>query len=149
MKPLWGILVLANCAFLAYLAWVLPDRMISRADFHGTPTSYMSKTAFIVMSAVLLAANNVLFGWLFRLRPGDAGFKYVNLPHKTYWLSTPERQAQARVRVTRVAAMTALYVNGISLAILYQTYWYHFRNVPCPRPLALLAGILAAGGALI
>lgn len=68
----------------------LPDVMASHFDASGQADGWMSKTTFLAIHVGTLGLTAVLFLALPAIRWPD---RWVNLPHKDYWLA-PERREE-------------------------------------------------------
>ena len=95
----WGAWILGAAAYLGSFVWaltVLPDRVAAHVGPEGVDR-WGSRTEHVVMS-VILALVILPMPWFFRWAAKPPAI-FLNLPHKDYWLATPERAAVLRRRV--------------------------------------------------
>lgn len=105
-------------ASIVVAAAVLPERVPLHFSGSGEPDRWGSRTEAVLTFgligaglALLLGGSAALMGRL-PLRSG-----IVNLPHKEWWLATPEREAEARRRLRTdmygLAAVTMAFLVGV------------------------------------
>ncbi len=97
----------------------LPDRMASHFEFSGKANGYSSKDSFYLMWFIQIAILNVMVpgvGWLVRKVPPGM----VNIPHREYWLATPERRRECGSKSTGLLAVIMSCVN-LFLVGLFQS----------------------------
>jgi len=111
--------VLAGLQFAVYYGQ-LPDTVASHFGARGVPNGWMSKRGFFWFEAGLLAVLLLSFAgstWLCRKLPS----KWVNLPHKDYWLA-PERKEQTLAVLSdfmlRMGAATMLFMVCIQQLVI-------------------------------
>lgn len=88
----------------------LPDRLAVHFDTGGNPNGFQSKTAFTgTFPLFVLLINGVLavFCWAIHKIPAQ----FINVPWKSYWLSTPERISQMNERMPAAMMLVGLFVN--------------------------------------
>jgi len=113
-------IVLAGAAFIAATSGALPPRVATHFGAGGAANGWMPRHGYTwTMTALQVVLPLVLFGALGQL-PKRAE-RYVNLPHRDYWLA-PERRA-ATVATLRgygaaMGMVTALFLIAVHAAIL-------------------------------
>jgi uncharacterized membrane protein len=75
----------------------LPVRMASHFDGSGQPNGWQSKGSF-AFTAVSLSVLFLALVWVIPALLRSSPDRYLNLPHKEYWLA-PERRAQTHARI--------------------------------------------------
>jgi uncharacterized membrane protein len=83
-------------------------------DFAGKPNGFQSKPVYLLFFILMNVGINALFltffRWIDRLPES-----LVNIAHKDYWFSTPERKAEAFKRLRKVLCLSGIFLNGIFL----------------------------------
>jgi uncharacterized membrane protein len=90
LLALLGIGLVVQAAF--YLPR-LPDRIASHFDFSGRPNGWMSRTEFMVFTAIMLVALYFVFGAMPALLAKLPDWM-INMPRKDYWLA-PEHKTES------------------------------------------------------
>jgi uncharacterized membrane protein len=111
-RPLyvWWLFVLADALVWAYYWPRLPHILAQHFGADGRPNGWATKESFFFfMGALVLGMGAIFFGLpkLLRAMP----FSLVNIPYKSYWEATPERQLQAW-------DITEQHMNWIGLAVV-------------------------------
>lgn len=119
----WGAGALAYLGGLAWALVVLPERVVAHIGTEGVDR-WGNRTEHAVLSLVL-AAVILPMPWLFRAAARPPG-TWLNLPHKDYWLATPERVAILRRRLFEdglvFTGATAVFMAvGLQLAVVRAT----------------------------
>lgn len=101
-RSIFAAIVLAVVAQSIFSFPQLPERIASHFAASGAPNGWMTKEAFFVVYALMIAvAAFVEFfpaGFIARRSPAR-----INLPHKEYWLA-PERRAATNAYFTKYFA---------------------------------------------
>ena len=107
--------------YLAFLAWSLPqlpELVVSHIGADG-PDGWMSKGWFVATFAGTVLSLEALFRWgmpaLMRRTPPAL----MNIPNRGYWMATPARQDEARMRVLALLGPTRLFMNAVLLLALH------------------------------
>jgi len=139
-----GFLCAGYLVFIAGSAPLLPERMATHFGGGGNANGWMSRSTDLVFFGGL-GVGLPLFFIVLSFLIGWVPERFVNLPHREYWLS-PERRAQTRAYVSRqmiwMACLTVPFLAGIhGLTILAN------RTTPPHLPmgwfLALTGGFLS------
>ena len=111
----------ALVAFFGLLLWSmpqLPEHVVSHFGADG-PDGWLPKNTFVAIFAGSVIGFEVLFRWglptLMRRTPSQ----FVNLPYKSYWMATPERQQTAYEKVLDVVGPSRLFFAVVMLAALH------------------------------
>ncbi len=110
----WALWLFGGGTYLGLFAWaltVLPDRVVAHVGPDGVDR-WGSRTEHAVMS-VVLALHFLPMPWFFRWAAKPPAM-FLNMPHKDYWLGTPERAATLRRKVFE----DGLTFTGLTLALL-------------------------------
>lgn len=114
VKLAWVIL-LGLGVFAVYsvnAAWdELPQRVASHYDVRGRPDGFMPRDAFF-FGLAMFGACTAAFLLAFPALPRIIPLRYLNVPHRDYWLA-PERRAQS---LASIAAFCSWF--GIATATL-------------------------------
>jgi hypothetical protein len=112
--------VLAGAVFIAATSGALPPRVATHFGAGGSANGWMPRDGYAwTMGVVQVVLPFALFGALGHL-PKRAE-RYVNLPHRDYWLAPERRAATVAALRGHGAAMgivTALLLIGVHAAIL-------------------------------
>ena len=110
-----GLLCAGYLIFIAGSASLLPERMATHFGGGGEANGWMSRSADLVFFGGL-GVGLPLFFIILSLMTGWVPARFVNLPHREYWLS-PERRAQTRAYISRqtiwMGCLTVLFLAGI------------------------------------
>lgn len=89
----------------------LPARMASHFDGAGAPNGWQNKGSF-ALTAVSLSAMFLALVWAIPAMLRASPDRYLNLPHKEYWLA-PERRAKTHARIGGFASWFACATLGL------------------------------------
>jgi uncharacterized membrane protein len=120
---------------------LLPDRVVSHIDAGGKANQWMDRATFFRGTLLFLtispAAILVLAGLgclaLYQLPPA-----FVNVPHKEYWLSSPERRGEVALLTLQFmlwflfGMMVLMYfgaIHGVMMATLYPERNFNTENL--------------------
>ena len=106
LRPRLGFWLAAflTTGYLAFVYPSLPDPMPTHFGAEGSPDAWSSRSAFVALYALFLGGTVLMFGVLppiLRLLPP----RWINLPHREYWLN-PERRNET---VRRLADQLLTY----------------------------------------
>lgn len=111
----------AALAFFGLLLWShpqLPERVVSHFGANG-PDGWMAKNTFVAVFAGSVIGFEALFRWglpaLMRRTPSQL----VNMPYKSYWMATPDRQQLAYEKVLGIIGPSRLFFTVVMLAALH------------------------------
>jgi hypothetical protein len=90
---LYGVVLAAAAAQMAYFRDRLPPLVASHFDGRGVPNGFMTRDALFVFHAGLLLFLMLVFGGVGRLVRAVPP-SLVNLPNREYWLA-PERREES------------------------------------------------------
>lgn len=128
MLLLYSLLFGAMAFHLAYYYPQLPERLAVHFGAAGAPDGWMLKDSFVVFSpAMLLGVSLVFYGLNFVMR--HAPPRYLNLPHKDYWLA-PERREQTLRRMGQDFLLIGLFLGAFLLAIEHLLVLANLRQPP-------------------
>jgi len=139
MTPIWRARTLALASlgacflYMALTAHALPDHMATHFDIHGNPDGWSSKTAFFISFPLTVVGTNLFLLLLMPAIVTKIPKRFVNIPHKDYWLATPERIAHMDRAVTTLLTHTAFYTN-----IVFLFGYRHIVQENTPDPLLRL-----------
>jgi len=112
---LLGFLCAGYLIFIAASTPLLPERMAVHFGADGEANGWMSRSADQILLGGLGAGMPLLFVAL-SLLTGLIPARFINLPHREYWLS-PERRAQTRTYISRqmiwMGCLMVLFLGGI------------------------------------
>ncbi len=91
---IFGVVVLAAAADVAWLAPQLPGRVASKFGAAGQPMAWSERAPFLTGHIFSLLFTAVLFVGV-RLAVCRLPAAWINLPHRDYWLA-PEREEATR-----------------------------------------------------
>jgi uncharacterized membrane protein len=139
-----AIILAALCVgfliYLVYSAALLPERMATHFGGDGKPNGWMSRSADLVIFGALgvgLPLFFVVISIVIRFLPP----RFINLPHREYWLS-PERVLQTSAFITRqllwMGCMTVLFLAGIHYLTIQAN-----RMTPAHLPMDLFLTMLS------
>jgi uncharacterized membrane protein len=110
-----GLLCAGYLIFIAASASLLPERMAVHFGADGEANGWMSRSADLILLGGLGVGMPLLFVAL-SLLTGLIPARFVNIPHREYWLS-PERRAQTRAYISRqmiwMSCLMVLFLAGI------------------------------------
>ena len=110
-----GLLCAGYLIFIAGSASLLPERMATHFGGGGEANGWMSRSADLVFFGGL-GVGLPLFFIVLSLVIGLVPTRFVNLPHREYWLS-PERREQTRAYISRqmiwMGCLMVLFLAGI------------------------------------
>ncbi|MEZ4414359.1 MAG: DUF1648 domain-containing protein [Gemmatimonadota bacterium] len=140
---------------IGLLAWAyprLPTPMATKFTMAGEPLRWSSPGSFVLTVTVIAALINLAFlggiPWLLE-RIGSTRF---NVPNRDYWLSTPERRAEALRRLGPFLARSAVFANGVLLLSLHLVTQWNGLPVTFPIPASWTGPLLLGtvlGGVLV
>ncbi|MFR9729060.1 DUF1648 domain-containing protein [Saccharopolyspora sp. MS10] len=148
MRVLFWMVVAAYVAAWCWAAATLPGRVPVRFDLNGVPARWGSSTELLTAMALLGGGLAVLLGglsWFSGRLPLRAA--WVNLPHKQWWLATPEREARARRMIVHDLHALSSLVMAIPLGVLVLTA--HAADQPAPRMSSLAQVLICAALVLV
>ncbi len=88
----------------------LPDRLAVHFDINGNPNGFQSKTAFVgTFPLFVLLINAIMAVLCWSL--GKIPIRFINVPWKNYWSSTPERIIRLNERMLSLMGWVGLFVN--------------------------------------
>jgi uncharacterized membrane protein len=88
---IYGLVLLAGVADLAYYYPQLPERVASHFNGHGQPDGWSSKSMILLTDVLVMLLLTLVFVGSALLLP-ILPFSLVNVPHKEYWMA-PQRRA--------------------------------------------------------
>jgi uncharacterized membrane protein len=110
-----GLLCAGYLIFIAGSAPLLPERMAVHYGANGEENGWMSRSADLIFFGGLGVGLPLLFVVL-SLLTGLIPARFVNLPHREYWLS-PERRSQTCAYISRqmiwMGCLMVLFLAGI------------------------------------
>lgn len=115
----WALWILGVGGYLGAFVWaltVLPDRVVAHVGPDGVDR-WGSLTEHAVMS-VILGLLFLPMPWFFRWAAKPPA-TWLNMPHKDYWLATPERAATLQRKVFE-DGLTFTGLTGGFLAVIVQ-----------------------------
>ena len=99
----FGVSLVALFVQLLWAAPLLPDTVASHFDVRGEPDSWMTRSTFLAVMALVHAVTAVSVGgvglWLPKVND-----TWINLPNKDHWLA-PERRDATLADVARLVLM--------------------------------------------
>lgn len=113
MKILWPLSIAALVIQAVYYHPLLSERIASHFDIAGHPDDWSSKESFFLFWGFTILFLNVwvpLVGLLIRKLPPSM----INVPHREYWLATPERKAYV---LDMAFALMAGIFTGVNLLL--------------------------------
>ncbi len=139
-----GLLCAGYLIFIAASAPLLPERMATHFGGGGQANGWMSRSADLIFLGGL-GVGLPLFFVILALLTGLVPARFVNLPHREYWLS-PERRAQTRAYILRqmiwMGCLTVLFLAGIHYSMIRANRLTP-PHLPMSLFLALTIGFLA------
>jgi serine/threonine-protein kinase len=114
---LYGIIFLIAAFQLQHYLPLLPDPMATRFEMNGTPNGWMSREGFALYYAIFLIFMTGAFalaGALLKKTPD----RYINIPHKGYWLA-PERREKSLRSLQRMTDMIGVVI-GFFIVLMMQ-----------------------------
>lgn len=136
LKIAWAILTLILLGSL-FLSWnELPDRIATHFDGGGHPNGWSSGTGFLTAWLFTILATNIwplLFPYLGRWMFEKCDPRFLSLPNKKYWLSTPERRERA-ARVVETTLLGTIVVVDLVLLMAFDAVRSHSRTGE-PQPM--------------
>jgi len=110
-----GLLCAGYLIFIAGSTSLLPERVATHFGGGGEANGWMSRTTDLAFLGGL-GVGLPLFFIVLSLLTGLVPARFVNLPHREYWLS-PERREQTRAYVSRqmiwMGCLMVLFLAGI------------------------------------
>ncbi len=110
-----GLLCAGYLIFIAGSASLLPERVATHFGVGGEANGWMSRSGALAFFGGL-GVGLPLFFTVLSLMTGLVPARFVNLPHREYWLS-PERRAQTRAYISRqmiwMSCLMVLFLAGI------------------------------------
>lgn len=101
----------------------MPERVATRFDMDGQPTSWGSPAGLAWGQAIAMAAVLLIMGGLPALIP-RLPMALLNVPHKDYWLA-PERRGRSMLFVQAWLAWFGAWTQGFLLAIFHGIHLFH------------------------
>lgn len=139
-----GLFCAGYLIFIAGSAPLLPDRMATHFGGGGEANGWMNRSSDLVFMGGL-GVGLPLFFIILALLTGLVPTRFVNLPHREYWLS-PERRAQTRAYISRqmiwMGCLMILFLAGIHYSMI-QANRVTPPHLPMGLFLALTGGFLA------
>ena len=123
----------------------LPDRMPSHFNLQGQPDSFSSKESFLQTWFLALFALNALVP-ICRLVLGIVPPKMINVPNRSYWLTTPERRRQVAIKMTNLMGFVFTVVDIMFLVIFESIRSFALTgkaSIPLWAPMLLLPIVFA------
>ena len=145
-----GAATLLLVAFLALLLWSipqLPEQVVSHMNAQG-PDGWMPRKWFVALFAGTVLGFEALFRWGIPAMMRRTPKALVNIPHKSYWMSTPDRQRVAYHRVLGLIGPSRLFLHLVMLIALYACLQATGLPLPVHLPLGWL-GFIIGGGSLV
>lgn len=122
-----GVLALAAADALYHYP-LMPAKMASHFGPSGQADGWMSKDAFIVMTASLMLFTAVLLGSIDRLLqylPDDS----INLPNKEHWLAPERRDVTLRI-ISDYSLWFGVATNALLAAVTHLVYRANLSPLP-------------------
>ena len=95
-------------------------------DGSGNPTWFASPETFVMWQFILLSFINTLtLGLSFFLN--HFSMRWINIPWKRHWLSTPQLQEKCKIILESTLALTAIYINLIAF-LAQEMIWQKATN---------------------
>jgi hypothetical protein len=116
---IFGLILLAGVADLAYYYPQLPERVASHFNGQGQPNGWTSKATILVTNVLVMVLLTLVFVGSALLLP-ILPFSLVNIPHKEYWLA-PERKEYTCELLRRFVLGFGVLNLGFLLAIMHFT----------------------------
>ncbi len=143
-----GLLCAGYLFFIAGSVSLLPERVATHFGGRGEADGWMSRSTDLVFFGGL-GVGLPLFFMVLSLLTGLMPARFVNLPHREYWLA-PERRAQTLAYISRqmiwMSCLMVLFLSGIHyLTILANRATP--PHLPMDLLLALTGGFLFGVGA--
>lgn len=119
MWVLYGLVVLARVASIAWAAARLPERVASHFGGSGTANGWMSRDGYIAFEIGISALLLLGLPMLSTLANGSGAG--VNIPHKDYWFQ-PENRAELRRLLTGdmlfLAGTTGVMLTWLTVSVV-------------------------------
>jgi len=133
-----GLVCAGYLIFIAGSASLLPERVATHFGGGGEANGWMSRSMDLVFFGGL-GVGLPLFFIVLSLAAGLLPARFVNLPHREYWLS-PERRAQTRAYISRqmiwMSCLMVLFLAGIHCLTILAN-----RVTPPHLPMGLLLAL--------
>jgi uncharacterized membrane protein len=130
-----GFLCVGYLIFIAGSASLLPDRVAIHFGGGGEANGWMSRSTDLIFASGL-GVGLPLFFVVLSLLTGLIPTRFVNLPHREYWLS-PERRVQTctyiSLQMIWMGCLTVLFLAGIHYLTIQAN-----RVTPPHLPMSLL-----------
>jgi uncharacterized membrane protein len=144
-----AIVLAAFCAgLLIYLACsvpLLPERVATHFGVGGEPNGWMNRSTHLIFVGAVgvgLPLLSIVIALVIRLIPA----RFVNLPHREYWLS-PERRSQTCIYVSQqmlwLGCLEVLFFAGIQYLTI-QANSTTPTHLPMDMFLTMVGGFLVA-----
>jgi uncharacterized membrane protein len=144
---LYGATLVVAIAIVIIAYPALPDPMVSRLNFQGEPTQWLSRRAFVALWMVSIVMVNMwvpIVKLLVRTTPD-----VISVPNRAYWFATEERRRYA-VRVTeRMLGWMFILTNLFLISAFVQILQVNLRPPAGGFVLYLLLYALAMTGAVV
>jgi uncharacterized membrane protein len=118
----------------------LPERMPSHFNLQGEPDAYASKSEFLKAWLLAMVVLNALVP-LCRLILALVPRSMINVPNRSYWLTTPERRREVAFKMTNLMAFVFSVLDLMFLIIFESIRSYAMTGkaiVPLWTPMLLL-----------
>lgn len=143
-RSIFVAIVLAAIAQCIFSFPQLPERVASHFAASGAPNGWMTKQAFFIIYAVMIALAAVIEIYPARSIGGRSSAR-INLPNKEYWLA-PERRAETMAYFERFFAWYGcafLLVMVLIMGLAIETNLDPPPHLPAGPTLAIIAGFVA------
>lgn len=137
-------------AFVVLFVWSLPrlpDPVVSHIGLSG-PDGWMPRPWFIATFAGCFLAFEAFFRWGLGALMARTPARLANVPNRSYWMATKERQAEAHRRMLRLADPSRLFMNAVLLLAYHACVQASGVAVPFTLPIGTF-GLLVGGGSVL
>jgi uncharacterized membrane protein len=142
---LWLLFAAADALLSAYYWPRLPEVVAQHFGADGRPNGWASKSFFFIFVWTLIAGMGALFFGLPKLLR-KVPFALVNIPYKSYWEATLERQKLAWDMTEQQMNWLAVAVNALLSFTLYVTLAANLRPERSLDNRAFFAALIAFFG---
>lgn len=104
----------------AYYSVTLPDTVANHFGSNGLPNGWMSNTASLITSSIVLIFNSAVFLSISSIF-NNVPLKYISFPKKEYWLA-PERKNASISMMTKWLLFFGLITNLFMIAIFHMVF---------------------------
>ncbi|MDP9267798.1 MAG: DUF1648 domain-containing protein [Acidobacteriota bacterium] len=146
-RPLyfWLLFAVADALISTYYWPRVPEMMAQHFDGAGHPNGWATKSGFFIFMGMLIAGLGVVFFGLPKLLR-KLPFALVNIPYKSYWEATPERQKRAWDMTEQQMNWFAVALNALLTFTLYLTLAANLRPGRRLDSPTLIAALIAFVG---